>query len=223
MSNLLLIYNLIISTLLGITGFTTATNTQEIAFAALFIPLSMYFLSKIIRQKVTTANLKRLKHSEYLATAPNTKVALAADTNAIEGEIIDGPSIGDIDKRLFLKLISSGGITLFMMSLFTKKSHAAFFGSVPGPGVVAIKNSSGTQINPAEKQPTDGYEISELDETNATYSYYGFVHKDGPWYIAREKKSTGSYRYAKGTSAFSTAWTNKSNGMHTYAYFDVTF
>lgn len=222
MNNLLLIYNFIISSLLGITGFTTATNSQEMAFAALFIPLSMYFLSKIIRQKVTTANLKRLKRSEYLATAPNTKIALASD--AIEGEVIDDPSINDVNKRLFLKLIGSGGITLFLMSLFTKKSHAAFFGSVPGPGVVAIKDSSGTQIDPAEKQPTDGYEISELDETDTTYSYYGFVHKDGPWYIARETKDSGSYRYASGASSFSSAWTARDDGFtHTYDYFDATF
>lgn len=220
-----LIYGLIVTTVLSITGLITASTREEFMLALLFIPLPIYFFMRVIQAQFRKAQLKRLEITQNVRIQPKQDQKTTnsdSDTDgAIEGEVVNDPSIRDIDKRLFLKLIGSGGITLFMMSIFTKKSHAAFFGSVPGPGTVAIKDSSGNQIDPAEKQPTDGYEISELNEDDATYSYYGFVHKDGAWYIAREEKSTGSYRYAKGASNFSTGWTGRA-GLG-YDYFDNTF
>ncbi len=105
------------------------------------------------------------------------------------------------------------------MAMFTKKAQAAFFGSVPGPGTVAIKNSAGVQIDPAEAHPTDGYEITEIDDTSSP-AYYGFLKKNGYWYIMKED-STGAYRYSKGTTAFTTNWTNRAS--LTYDYFNSIF
>jgi hypothetical protein len=84
---------------------------------------------------------------------------------------------------------------------------------------VALKDSQGNQIDPSEKGPTDGYSISEIDD-DALPSYYGFVDKDGRWYISKED-SAGSYRYTKGNSSFSTNWGNRA--ALTYDYFDVIF
>lgn len=214
----ILIYNTIVTAILGITGLLTASTSTERLFALLFIPLTFYFIAKSIQ--AMTPKQSGLK-STSKSLAQTTSKPTSSYQEAEEGEVVRDFKISDNDKRLFLKLIGSSGMGLFLMSIFTKKSHAAFFGSVPGPGTVAIKDTSGNQIDPAEKQPTDGYEISELDETDVTYSYYGFVHKDGAWYIAREDKTTGSYRYAKGASAFSTNWTGKA-GL-SYGYFDATF
>jgi len=127
--------------------------------------------------------------------------------------------VADGDKRLFLKLIGSTGVSLLLMALFTKKAQAAFFGSVPGPGVVAIKDSAGNKIDPAEKNPTDGYEITDIDDSSSP-AYYGFVKKTGAWYIM-EEDSTGSYRYYKGSSNYSVSWTGRA--LLSYDYFNSVF
>ncbi|MFS8159225.1 MAG: hypothetical protein ACMG6E_03255 [Candidatus Roizmanbacteria bacterium] len=119
---------------------------------------------------------------------------------------------------MFLRLIGSAGVSVFLLSIFTGKAEAAFFGSMPGPGTIGIKNTSGTLIDPAEKKPTDGYNITNVDDTIP--SYYGYVNKDGAWYIVKED-ATGAYRYSKGSSAFSTSWGNRAS--LTYDYFDVIF
>jgi hypothetical protein len=144
----------------------------------------------------------------------------------IEGKVMSGPAgISDRDRRLFLKLIGSTGFSLFLMSLVSKKAEAAFFGSVPGPGTVALKDSLGEPIDPAEKQPTDGYKIAQLDDSSdPDYAYYGFVDKDGNWYVQRETltgANTGDYRYFKGASNFSTNWTGR-DGLG-YGEFDSIF
>ena len=95
-----------------------------------------------------------------------------------------------------------------MFSLFTKKAEAAFFGSVPGPGTISIKDTTGAKIDPAVKHPTDGYKISRLDDSSP--AYYGFTNKDGAWFIMKED-ANGSYTYAVGSTAFATNWSNRAN------------
>jgi len=90
--------------------------------------------------------------------------------------------------------------------MFTKKAQAAFFGSVPGPGTIAIKDSTGAVIDPAEKHPTDGYRLAELDDS--VPSYYGFLNKESEWFIMREE-ATGTYKYKVGTTGFTTAWAGR--------------
>lgn len=141
-----------------------------------------------------------------------------SDQSAIVPEEIP-LGVADGDKRLFLKLIGSTGFSLLLMALFTKKAQAAFFGSVPGPGVVAIKDSAGNKIDPAEKNPTDGYEITEIDDAGSP-AYYGFVKKTGAWYVMLED-SSGGYRYAKGSNNFSVNWAGRA--LLSYDYFDVVF
>lgn len=126
---------------------------------------------------------------------------------AIEGEIMP-QGISDDNRRLFLKLVGSTSLSIFFMAVLGKDTaKAAFFGSVPGPGTVSVKDSTGATIDPAEKQSTDGYEISEVDDST-TPAYYGFVHKTGAWYITKED-ATGAYRYAKGSVDFATSWTGR--------------
>jgi hypothetical protein len=154
-----------------------------------------------------------------LSIAPVTKDQAIITDYAIEPEIISDPNITDINRRLFLKLIGGAGVSVFLMSIFTDKAHASFFGSMPVPGAMTIKDSSGAAIDPAEKQPTDGYEISEIDDA-ASPAYYGFVHKTGAWYISREDE-TGSYRYTSGTNDFPSNWALRPT--LTYDYFDNVF
>lgn len=206
MKKLIILYSFVITSFMAISGILNASSLTEVASAVmLFTPLAFYFTVLILPKKhhrVPTAEpiidiipneLKKIKNTDY-----------------------------DPERRKFLKLIGAAGGSLFLMTVFTKKAEAAFFGSMPGPGTVSIKNIGGTQIDPAEKKPTDGYNITEIDDSAADI-YYGFVNKDGAWYIQKEL-STGAYRYTRGTSDFTnatTGWPNRTN--LTYGYFNEIF
>ena len=126
----------------------------------------------------------------------------------------------DQDRRRFLKLVGGTSLSVIFLSLINpKKAGAAFFGSVPGPGTISVKDIDGNKINPAEKQPTDGYKISQVDDDDYP-AYYGYVHQSGAWYIMQED-SSGNYRYTKGDSNFSTNWTRRV--LLSYDYFDTVF
>lgn len=51
--------------------------------------------------------------------------------------------------------------------------------------------------------------------------YVGYQRKDGYYYIQRFNTSTGAVDYTAGTSAYSTAWTNRAT--ESYADFATTF
>ena len=151
---------------------------------------------------------------------PTQPTELDEITPDVEPTNID---IKDVRRRQFLKIIGGGGFTLFFMLFFMpQKASASFFGSTPGPGVVGLKDTSGNKIDPAEKNPTDGYNITEIDDAT-TPSYYGFVHKSGAWYIAKED-SAGAYRYDSGTANFSDNWlVREDENLMDYRYFDEVF
>jgi len=64
------------------------------------------------------------------------------------------------------------------------------------------------------------YKISDIDDSGST-SYYGYVTSGGDWYILEEDSTNDVYRYAKGDSGYSTAWTNRAS--QNYNYYDVEF
>jgi hypothetical protein len=207
MTRIIIYYNFIIVSIMVVTGFTGAQTTPQLITAILFFPLGFYFLLQII---------PRQNRAIILPEAPKDKKKKKETGQKIEKLKKEGY---DFDRRSFLKLIGSAGVTVFLFSLFTKRAQAAFFGSVPGPGTVALKDTAGNQIDPAVKQPTDGYKINQLDDS--TPAYYGFTNKDGNWFIMKED-SSGNYRYANdsssGESDFPTAWTDRA--LHDYYYFD---
>lgn len=65
------------------------------------------------------------------------------------------------------------------------------------------------------------YKAANMD--TSTPAYYGFVDKDGNWYIMKEATSGSvkTYTYCKGTSGYATAWTNRAT--QTYDTYDNTF
>lgn len=207
MKKLIILYSFVITSFMAISGILNANTFAEIASAVtLFTPLAFYFTILMLpkRQKAIDVDF-----DQVLDIIPD-KIKSIKNPNY------------DPERRKFLKLIAAAGGSLFMLTVFTKKAEAAFFGSMPGPGTVSIKNTSGTQIDPAEKKPTDGYNITEIDDSGVD-TYYGFVNKDGAWYIQKEL-STGAYRYTKGSSDFTnatTGWPNKVN--LSYGYFNDVF
>ena len=208
MNKLLTYYSFIIVSVMVVSGFLGASSTPQLVSALLFYPMLVYFFSLVTPKKQKSIAPPQISKGE-IGKPAFEEVALK----------VEKPKGYDMNRRAFLKLIGTAGASLFLFSVFTKKAQAAFFGSVPGPGTVAIKNSSGVQIDPAEKGPTDGYAITEIDD--GTPSYYGYMDKNGNWYITKEDVVAGNYRYAKGTTGFSDNWDDRIN--LSYGYFNDTF
>jgi hypothetical protein len=193
---------------------------------------------KILSPSSGTSQDSKPAASQIVSGADNEEVVEGGEVAASDQPMVDYELAGqedqltelttrsdsvvfDAQKRQFLKIVGGGGTSLLLMLFFMpKQASAAFFGSTPGPGIVGIKDSDGNKIDPAEKQPVDGYSITEIDDSDAD-SYYGFINQDGAWYIARED-SLGSYRYAAGSSGFSTNWGNRKTSL-SYGYFDDVF
>lgn len=201
MNKLLTYYSFIVVSVMVISGFLGASSLPQLISAVLFYPMLIYFFSLVAPKKQKTVILPQVTKEAEIKLQPEKSQGY------------------DANRRAFLKLIGTAGASLFLFSIFTKKTQAAFFGSVPGPGTVSIKDTAGTPIDPAEKSPTDGYAITEIDDSSP--SYYGYVDKDGNWYITKADSDTGNYRYAKGLTGFSSNWDNRVN--LSYGYFDSVF
>lgn len=213
MKKLLIYYNFIIVSAMVLSGFLGVATIPQLISASLFFPLFIYF-GLLILPKERKALVIPQKASSKAQLTKKSKV----DDEVVELKKTKGNF--DLDRRAFIKLIGSAGLSLFMLSIFTKKAQAAFFGSVPGPGTVAIKDTTGTPIDPAIKHPTDGYRIAELDDS--TPAYYGFMDKNGNWFILRD--DNGTYKYLTGSSGFSTAWTNRATAPEIdWKYYDEAF
>jgi len=96
-----------------------------------------------------------------------------------------------------------------------KKLFASVQPKFVGGGVHGLTQSSSSATNPIE-----GYKCADID-TAGNPKYYGFISTTGAWYILQENTTAGSYRYKKGTSGYSTGWTNRVT--HSYDYFSVIF
>ncbi len=205
MKKVLIYYSFLLTSIMTVLGFVGAASFAELFSAILFFPLSFYFLRIILPQK---------KHALIIPEINIAQLAKVEETdNQAVGKPIKLQRRLDMDRRMFVKLIGSAGLSVFFLAIFTRKAHGAFFGSVPGPGTVALKDTTGAQIDPAQNHPTDGYKVAELDDSSP--AYYGFVNKDGAWFILKEE-SSGAYRYFKGTSNFATNWTGRAALSYDY-------
>ena len=188
-------------------AFVTATTYFQLAVAILLYPLLAYFLLKAFPRKNRVYPLKKPVTNIPPPVKSEEKVTTTKTENV---------GISDIDKRAFLKLIGGAGLSLFLFSIFNKKSESLFFKSLPGPvqGKVSLEDIAGNKIDPAQSQPMDGYRISEIDDNVITF--YGFTNKDGAWFVMKEDTDTGSFRYARGDSNFPGNWTNRENLKYNY-------
>ena len=71
----------------------------------------------------------------------------------------------------------------------------------------------------------EGYKVAdEADKAlDSTIRYYGFLNRRGEWFIMQQTVSgtTADYRFVKGDSAYTTAWTARES--QTYGYFNTIF
>ena len=182
----------------------------EYIFIIIIFPLPLYFMLTVFyKESVVVESVEPVESVESVESVKSVESV----------ESVNQEPIVDPLKRKFLKIIGGSGLGILMLAIFKPKSaEAAFFGSVPGPGTVAIKDSNDNKIDPAIKSPTDAYGVTQIDDS--TPAYYGFVNKEGAWYITKED-TDGSYRYNKGTGNFSGNWSTRAS--LTYDYFDAIF
>lgn len=195
----ILIYGgFIIATILIVVAFVTAKSYNQLAIATLFYPILVYFAFKFFPGNPRKVQIKK-------PTVVNQPV------NNSKKEAV---AIADIDKRAFLKMIGGVGLSYFLFSIFTRKVESLLLGKPSGQGTAVLEDKTGKQIDPAERQPTDGYKISEVD--NGETTYYGFINKDGAWYIMKENPNTGSFRYARAESNFPGNWAGRERLKYDY-------
>ena len=70
------------------------------------------------------------------------------------------------------------------------------------------------------QDPLDPYQATDIDQASAT-KYYGFVDKDGNWYILQNNTTAGTFRYIKGSTEYPDNWTNRNT--LSYDYFNNIF
>lgn len=199
-------YSFVISTSLVVISFLASRTIPEFISSLIFSPIAFYFLILVFP----------MPNPEARATSiiQNTKkLVTPAQINSLTSKLVD------VDRRDFLKLIGTAGITAFVFSLFSRKSNVPFFGEVSNVDSGYIKDSIGTKIDPAEKSPTDGYNVSEIDDSSEI-SYFGFINKLGQWFIMRQDVDK-AFRYSKGDKDFSKNWEKRDE--LDYDYFNNVF
>lgn len=179
--------------------FITSKNYTQLALASLaYLPLALFGWGLMLR---------------------NHKKRLVKPVVIEEPREISQGGVPNIDRREFLRLIGVAGVSFFIYSIFAKRAEALFFGRAAEPGVTLLSDSLGKKIDPAERQPTDGYQISEIEDSETPY--YGFVNKSGGWYIMKVDSETGSFRYSSGETGFADNWARRSHLK--YGYFHDVF
>jgi len=182
----------------------------------ILLPLVLYFLLHLISGR--KSSLQPQHRQSYFEKIIFEEPSTDGSELILQPLPRAGNDVTEKDRRAFLKLVAGAGFGFLVTAIINPhKAGAAFFGSVPGPGVIAIKDTAGVKIDPAIKSPTDGYGIMNTD-TTATPYYYGFVNKDGAWYIIKEV-GDGSFLYSKGSSSY--PWSSRAS--QTYAAYDTTF
>jgi hypothetical protein len=72
-----------------------------------------------------------------------------------------------------------------------------------------------------------GYTASDQDTADGVTTYFGFLDKEGSWYIQQQVTSgvdpaaNITWRYARGDGAYASAWAGR--GGLTYALFNEVF
>lgn len=210
MQKILLTYtSFVIACLAVIAAFITATTYLQLTVAILLYPVLIFFAYKMLplRTKRQFSDNDEVEVEFEPTSPPDEKVSVIQR---------DSVGITDIDKRVFLKLIGGAGLSLFLFSIFSKKAEGLFFKSLPSEttGQVSLQDLAGNKIDPAQNQPTDGYRISEVDDDVITF--YGFINKEGAWFIMRGDSDMGSFRYARGDSNFPGNWTSREKLKYDY-------
>lgn len=194
----LLIFGVII-----VAAFVTATNYYQLAIAIILYPLLAYLVIKIIPHGESFKAAVSVQPT--IPVQPTAGVSTSFDKDRVE--------IVDIDKRTFLKLIGTAGVSFFLFSILGRTFENLIFGRNQQSGLSNIGLPFNDQASDVQTS-FEGYRISEIDDN--IVSYYGFINKDGNWLIMREDTENNSFRYAKGDTDFSKNWGGREKLNYVY-------
>lgn len=203
---------LIIVTLFVVMLFVTSKSYTQLYAAILLYPVLTYVTLKVF---------PRVDQTEYFTTTePTNTVAVKAPEKMTKNLKVDVPrekvEIVDIDKRTFLKLIGTAGVSFFLFSLLGRRAEDYIFNKTQGLGLNLQQNST-PDLNMSPQGgslPGNEYKISEIDD--GLVSFYGFVNKNGNWLIMKANTQENSFRYAKGETRFSKFWGNRISLKYDY-------
>lgn len=198
-AKLLVVYCLVVSVVFVVGGFLASKTQADFISTLVYLPLPLYFLILIAPKKTSSKVVPAMQVMP--TTQSNQKI--------------------DQTRRDFLKMIGAAGISLFAYNLLFRRDGGSFLSSFSPntkPDPLALKNAQGDIINPAEKSPTEGYSISQIDDSPT--SYFGFINNLGQWFIMRQD-TDNSYRYSRGDKDFNANWPNRAK--LDYDYFDNIF
>jgi hypothetical protein len=184
--------------------FVTSQSYQQLAVATiLYVPVVYYGLRIFPRKRPVSVSLTIDNEMPQIGVTTDTNGTQSqSQTNHQQQQ--DKPEVVDSEKRDFLKFLGGAGLSFIVLSLLNRKPGSLFKTQSDTPEVVSIGNSIGQKVDPAESQPTDGYKISEIDDSEVTY--YGFTNKNGAWFFIKVDTENGSFRYTRGESDFSRNW-----------------
>ncbi len=214
MHKILLVYpSFILACLVVIWVFITSTTYVQLSVAVLLYPLLTFFVYKVF--KGDSWRIRRNHPKEHAAVIKprvitEKKIAEAKGKNFV---------VADIDKRAFLKIVGASGVFFFLLSIFGRRAESLLLGQGLLQTQIPSGNRPVSEPSTTNATPTDGYNISEVDDD--VVSYYGFINKQGGWFIMKGDTNTGTFRYAKGGSDFPNNWKNRKNLK--YDYLDKVF
>ncbi len=81
------------------------------------------------------------------------------------------------------------------------------------------KVNNSNRLPVVNQHPLEKYQLSDL--ARGTTEYWGYLDKDGNWYILRFNRSTGARRYVRGSSGYVTKYANRTS--LSYDYFNEVF
>lgn len=208
MNKILLYFGFAVACVVVIAVFVTATSYIHLAIASLLYPPLIYFAYKIFPLNIAHVS-GQISETRINQVRPQTRVESSKKQYVVS----------DIDKRAFLKLVGATGLSFLMISIFGKRIESLFNGQsiqIPSP---TANPPRGLTSPSASVSPTEGYAIAEIEE--GALGYYGFINKQGAWFIMKEDLESGSFRYVKGGSGFPSNWEKRENLK--YDYFHEVF
>lgn len=124
----------------------------------MFLP-NIYSFRLVTRETLESTVLPLPSHSESKASAHES----VATTDA--------------NKRAFLKLAGIAGLGVIASSVLPRQAEAYVMGSAPTSGVVGVKNSSNTRVNPATEESLQELIAGQgVEKKTTTLASSGTVH-----------------------------------------------
>lgn len=206
-----------ISWLIVMIAFWLISLQLDFVYAVILLPITLFVvlfvIFKVVVGSQTRSDIKKVEDEGALSYTP---IHVPAHTEKDKFEVADE------DRRMFIKLLGSTGLFLFIYSILNRNSDRSILNKLKdsrGLGLFGdMSGGQNSQMPQIPSQPqtktTDDYKIAEIDDN--VIAYFGYIDQDGGWYIMRADSETGSIRYIKGDANFARSWENRENLDYKY-------